>query len=77
MYYIPQRPYLVSGSLRDQVIYPDSYEDMINKNLNDSDIMNIFEWVNLVHIAKREGGLNSICEWKDILSGIFIIENRW
>jgi hypothetical protein len=35
------------------VIYPDTINDMKNKNLKDEYIMEIFEWVNLVYVAKR------------------------
>jgi ABC-type uncharacterized transport system fused permease/ATPase subunit len=69
MFYVPQRPYLVLGNLRDQLIYPDNSNDMKRKKITDNDLMNILEIVNLQTVVQREGGLDAVADWKDVLSG--------
>lgn len=67
--YIPQRPYLVLGTLRDQVIYPHTIQDMYRRGYHDEDLLEILKLVYLDYIPNREGGLGAIKEWKDVFSG--------
>lgn len=67
--YIPQRPYLCSGTLRDQIIYPHSHEEMETKGTTDDDLIKILEVVEMAHMVEREGGWDVVREWRDALSG--------
>ncbi|KAB0791533.1 hypothetical protein PPYR_03333 [Photinus pyralis] len=68
MFYIPQRPYMVIGNLRDQIIYPDTHTDMINKQVSEEDLRKIMHMVHLDHIVERDS-FYTVRDWTDILSG--------
>ncbi|EGG00193.1 uncharacterized protein MELLADRAFT_39855 [Melampsora larici-populina 98AG31] len=67
--YLPQRPYLSLGSLRDQIIYPHSFPEFQAMGGTDEELIKILECAHLAYIPAREGGFDTVKEWKDILSG--------
>lgn len=69
LFYIPQRPYLTLGSLRDQIIYPHSLQDMQACGRTDGDLLFYLNKVQLGHLVEREGGWDVIHDWADVLSG--------
>ncbi|KAJ2819485.1 ATP-binding cassette long-chain fatty acid transporter pxa2 [Coemansia erecta] len=69
IFYIPQRPYLPIGTLRDQIIYPDNAEDMKRKGVSDTALLEILGVVQLESIVEREGGWDVVKSWRDALSG--------
>lgn len=68
MFYIPQRPYMSCGSLRDQIIYPDTRKEMLSKNITECQLREIMRLVALEHIIDRDS-FDEIRDWKDTLSG--------
>jgi len=71
LFYIPQRPYMPIGSLRDQIIYPDTTNDMITKGLGDCDLADLLDKVQLRYLLDREEetGWDTERDWMDVLSG--------
>ena len=61
--FLPQRPYLVLGTLRDQLLYPNRAIEIEEAQLDQA-----LEWVNLADLAKRFGGFDTEQDWADILS---------
>lgn len=58
MFYIPQRPYMSCGSLRDQIIYPDTRKEMLSKNITEYQLREIMQMVSLEHIVDRYGNMS-------------------
>lgn len=67
--FLPQRPYLSIGTLRDQVIYPHSEMDLRDAGRGDEDLRRVLDQVRLGYLPEREGGWDCRKEWKDVLSG--------
>ncbi|MCT7981503.1 ABC transporter ATP-binding protein/permease [Laspinema olomoucense] len=61
--FLPQRPYMILGSLRDQLLYPST-----NLNISDLEIYEVLKQVNLPELAERFGGLDAIEDWDHVLS---------
>lgn len=69
LFYIPQRPYMTLGSLRDQVIYPHTRDEMQRRGKTDADLTRHLERVQLSYLLTRENGWDAIADWIDVLSG--------
>ena len=61
--FIPQKPYLLLGSLREQLCYP-SDQDFFT----DSQLTNVMEKVNLPQLVRRYPDLDVKQDWQRILS---------
>ena len=69
VFVVPQRVYMVEGTLLDQVIYPHSYADFKESGRTEVDLMEILTAAHLAYLPTREGGWSARKEWRDVLSG--------
>ena len=61
--FLPQKPYMVLGSLRQQLLYPQT-----NLDISDIEIQEVLARVNLAKLAERFGGLDVVENWSQVLS---------
>lgn len=69
IFYLPQKTYFTNGNLREQIIYPYSYDDMVEMGYNDDHLYHILREVKLEYLLTREGNFNVKKDWKDVFSG--------
>ncbi|XP_063532468.1 ATP-binding cassette sub-family D member 3 isoform X2 [Cydia strobilella] len=69
LFYVPQRPYMTLGTLRDQVIYPQTRDEMVRRGRTDAQLNRFLEIVQLAYLTSREGGWDAVEDWMDVLSG--------
>ena len=60
--FLPQRPYMILGSLREQLCYPHA------NGISDEKLRAILKMVNLDDLAERAGGFEVEVKWEDMLS---------
>ncbi|MEO1430908.1 MAG: ABC transporter ATP-binding protein/permease [Cyanobacteria bacterium J06633_8] len=61
--FLPQRPYMILGSLREQLLYPHQQKDV-----TDEQLLQILDKINLSLIGNKISSLNTIVEFNKILS---------
>jgi len=77
VFFVPQRPYMVLGSLRRQLLYPTWAEDGAGTAAagkerparpSDADLEAVLGQVRLGDLLQREGGLDAEVDWSGVLS---------
>jgi vitamin B12/bleomycin/antimicrobial peptide transport system ATP-binding/permease protein len=63
MLFLPQRPYMVLGTLRDQLLYPN-----LDLKVDDLQLKEILIRVNLADLAQRHDGFDTEQNWSQVLS---------
>lgn len=69
IFYIPQKPYLPNGTLRDQIIYPHSYEEFQRLGKKDEELIEFMKYLEIDVLLTRSGkGFNEVKDWTDTLA---------
>ena len=63
MLFLPQKPYMILGTLRQQLLYPHT-----DSNIPDEQLYQVLQQVNLANLPDKVGGLDVELSWSDVLS---------
>jgi vitamin B12/bleomycin/antimicrobial peptide transport system ATP-binding/permease protein len=61
--FLPQRPYIILGTLREQLLYPNT-----NHQMTDAELKEVLQQVNLQNLLSRVDGFDTEVPWENILS---------
>ncbi|UKO95766.1 ABC transporter ATP-binding protein/permease [Nostoc sp. UHCC 0870] len=61
--FLPQRPYIILGTLREQLLYPHT-----NRQISDAELKDVLQQVNLQNLVSRVDGFDTEVPWENILS---------
>ncbi|QDL09653.1 ABC transporter ATP-binding protein/permease [Brasilonema octagenarum UFV-E1] len=61
--FLPQRPYIILGTLREQLLYPNT-----NRQMSDAELKEVLQQVNLQNLLSRVDGFDTEVPWENILS---------
>lgn len=61
--FLPQKPYMLIGSLREQLVYP-----QLERDISDAELEQALKDVNLGDLIERVGDLDTVMPWADLLS---------
>jgi len=67
--FVPQKPYQVLGTLRDQIIYPHSVEQMKSAGVSDQDLERLLDIVDPASIIKKQWKFDEVKDWINTFSG--------
>ncbi|ACC80789.1 ABC transporter ATP-binding protein/permease [Nostoc punctiforme] len=61
--FLPQRPYIILGTLREQLLYPNT-----SRQMTDAELKEVLQQVNLQNLLSRVDGFDTEVPWENILS---------
>ncbi len=63
MLFLPQSPYMILGSLREQLLYPH-----LTRRVSNDDLLDVLKMVKLENLPERVGGFDAQMDWGHLLS---------
>jgi vitamin B12/bleomycin/antimicrobial peptide transport system ATP-binding/permease protein len=63
IFFLPQKPYMLLGTLRSQLLYP-----RLEREVSEQELRDILKVVSLADLPERAGGFEMELDWADVLS---------